>query len=441
MSYWSVLDDLSTDDELLDPDELHDRIRQLADASGGLIQRREIGLSEQGRPIELVTLGEGDRSALIVGAPHPNEPIGCVTILRMIELLIRRPMLSKELGFRWSFIPCIEPDGLMLNQGWLKGPRTPERYLEHFYRPPLDLQAEYTFELNVEEWQFNRPTHGNRAWSAALEETRPDLLVSLHNAEYGGVFYMLSRAIAGLAEDLVRDPGRAGLGLNRFGDPSMDAPPIRPGVFPFLDIPALIRQARAAGRNPGALWPAGESSAGYAAARYGTFSMVLEVPYWDDSALKDEHPSGQTLRQVMAELKQWNRENAAQLGRSLERLTNRAGGAGQAFSETLREAQALAERGIELPEAALARDLTVAEWSLLVTTLRLFSLRSVALLARLADIAGAKEDAAEARMSLATAIGRLRSHTSFGIVPLRNLVRLQASAILTGASALATGLA
>lgn len=41
------------------------------------VRIEDLGHSSGGRPIPLLSFGEGPQSALIVGAPHRNEPTGC----------------------------------------------------------------------------------------------------------------------------------------------------------------------------------------------------------------------------------------------------------------------------------------------------------------------------------------------------------------------------
>ena len=88
-------------------------LRRLGAASGARTER--LGLSRAGRPIDLVSIGQGPRAALIVGAPHANEPIGCATIVRMLTRLSQDRALREGSGWQWHFIPAIDIDGIALN--------------------------------------------------------------------------------------------------------------------------------------------------------------------------------------------------------------------------------------------------------------------------------------------------------------------------------------
>jgi len=436
MDAWRTARDLiahaQVPDSLPDPDELRGRVRSLA-ASFKEIRVEEIGASRLGRPIEYVEIGEGLRSALLVGAPHPNEPIGCSSILTMIEVLANAPDLVAELGYRWCFIPCIEPDGLALNRGWLKGPRTPEHYLEHFYRPAFDQQAEYTFPLEVGEWRFDRPTPENLAFQSALAKAKPDLLASLHNAEFGSAFYILSKDLPGLADFLASETKGAGLYLDDEGDPGLDSPRIRPGVFQFTNLGDRIREAIEAGEEPSNTWPAGNSSESYARTRFGTMSLVQEFPYWDDDRLRNHSPSPFHVSDVVPEIGACKSQALALLDRRLDGLIAASRPEFAPFVSALREAHTRGRASGKEMAPPSDRLLSVAEHTMLSVSTPLFALRPVAMLKRLADGLNATEASDDAHNIIATQLAKLRVSTQFDIIPIQKLVRLQLSGILAGA--------
>jgi hypothetical protein len=113
-----------------------------------------------------------------------------------------------------------------------------------------------------------------------IDDRRPDLMCSLHNGELGGVYYYLSRPLPAIYDDLHEIPSRFGLPLD-LGEPEV------PYVERFDDaIYGMIRSedsydfAEAAGTDPLAN-RGGASSASYAS-RYGTLTLVSELPYWVD---------------------------------------------------------------------------------------------------------------------------------------------------------------
>ncbi|WP_144006751.1 hypothetical protein [Pelomonas sp. KK5] len=222
--------------------EMRERTRRLCGRSG--VEVRVVGEDREGEPIEMVSLGDGPASVLLIGAPHPNEPIGCIGIEWLIEQFASDAGLLRATGCRWHFIKAIEPYALKQNEGWFMRPEVAP-YLQHFYRPAFSMQAEYSFPpAGDASWQ---PVPENEAYQQALRLARPDLLASLHNAEGSGAFYFISRDDEALARRLSAQALARGLPLNLLGEeaPDVREAPLAPGVFLLLDEvcdPALPRE-------------------------------------------------------------------------------------------------------------------------------------------------------------------------------------------------------
>jgi hypothetical protein len=254
-----------------------------------------VGTSRSDRPIEMITIGEGDRDALIVGAPHPNEPAGTITVERMIALLLENE--AQRRGYRWHFIKAIDPEGLRLNEGWLKAPRTIGNYLEHVFRPALHRQPETTFPLHTSEFHFDRSTPENEAWQRAFALTKPCLHASLHHCDFGGVFYSLSRALPQAIEGLDNAAARTGLGINSGSGGVMGEDRWSPAVTRYPSASELAANAKASGDAWAYPWTLGEMSPAFGETKYGTLTLVAEVPMWDSEALHSDAPSGVTRRE------------------------------------------------------------------------------------------------------------------------------------------------
>ena len=108
-------------------DELRSSSQKLAREHPDKVKLFEIGKSGKGEKIEVLRIGKGRKTALLFGFPHPNEPIGSMTLEFLSQRLAENSSLDK-LGFTWYIIKCIDPDGARLNEGWFKGPFTPLHY-------------------------------------------------------------------------------------------------------------------------------------------------------------------------------------------------------------------------------------------------------------------------------------------------------------------------
>ena len=69
-------------------DEMYSHTSILVAQKNPLVTIRPLGVSREGEPIELISVGCGKHQALLVGTPHPNEPIGCLTIEFLLDHLI-----------------------------------------------------------------------------------------------------------------------------------------------------------------------------------------------------------------------------------------------------------------------------------------------------------------------------------------------------------------
>lgn len=123
-------------------DELLEDFDDRAEHEPG-VHKRRIGTSRLGEAIHEFIIGDGTRDVIVVGGVHPNEPIGFHTVARLADALVDDP--STVMGLTWHIIPCIDPDGTRLNEGWFSDPSRRTHYARHFYRPAPDEQIEWSF--------------------------------------------------------------------------------------------------------------------------------------------------------------------------------------------------------------------------------------------------------------------------------------------------------
>lgn len=178
----------------------------------------ELGESKGGETIWTVTIGTGDHSALLFGAPHPNEPIGSMTIDFLIHELATNDELRASLDYEFVCMPIADIDGVRLNEGWFDGPFTLSNYIQNFYRPPPDEQVEATFPVEYEDYSFDEPTPATRVLADLIEAHHPDFIYSFHNLEFGGCYYYLTEPLEPLHDVLSSLPEEYGVPLHH-GEP------------------------------------------------------------------------------------------------------------------------------------------------------------------------------------------------------------------------------
>jgi len=265
-------------DKFLPIDDLIARFDALVGSSDGKVTKSRAGTSRRGEPIYAYTVGDGPRTALVVGGVHPNEPIGSWTALWLAEAAAADQDPIAALGFRWCVVPTIDPDGARLNEGWFADPADRIGYGRAFYRPAPDSQAEWAFPTNYKNAYFDKVLPETLAFMRLIDDLRPDLLVSLHNGELGGVYYYISRDAPGLVDALSALPGHFGLPLD-LGEP--ESPYLRtyaPAIYRMDPVSAAYDYFESLGVDPSG-FISGSSSSHYAA-RYQTLCLVAELPYW-----------------------------------------------------------------------------------------------------------------------------------------------------------------
>lgn len=418
------------------------------------ISSRVIGHSAGQEPLTCLTIDGGAaarRHALVYGLPHPNEPVGGLTSLHLAARLAADQGLRERLGVTWHIVPNIDPDGLRLNDGWLRGPFTRAHYSRNIFRPAFDEQIDWRFPLGSEsgeDREAGRPSE-TRALMRLIDTYRPSLLASLHNAEQGDVYYYLSRDEPELISKLQRLPDELGMSLYRGTPESGWAHRLAAGVYRSLDVRDSIVYRRV--RDGDAATPIGNSSAAYAA-RHGGLSLTVEVPYWRDPRVSDDEPTPVRLAEALAE----NGRQLSELGDRLESALRSIDGYMMHDSPFLRAGRHFARAAtadaddsrLRAGETPADRPATVAELASIEDTVHLFRLRDVGLLLRALDEEIAHGHPHRAIRSAFSELSDLhtrwsheatRASTAAGVVrnPIGAMVAVQYGALMAAADHLA----
>jgi len=294
-----ILDDVPDYKDFLCVDELNASTRQLAADYPDVVELLNIGTSRSGESIEAIKLGHGPKTALLFGMPHPNEPIGSM----MLEFFSRRLAEDDELwdglGYTWYLVKCIDPDGARLNEGWFKGPFSLENYARNYYRSPAYQQVAWTFPIDYKTLHFNQPIPETRALMRLIEQVRPDFMYSLHNSEFGGVYYYLWEAAPPLYDRFHKLVESQGLPLHR-GEPE------RPYEEEFAS--AIYRDVsitreydyleKHTDTDPAEIIGGGTLSFEYARRFCDPFTLICEMPYFYHPAISDTSPSDTQRREA-----------------------------------------------------------------------------------------------------------------------------------------------
>lgn len=212
------LADLPEPPRHMTPDELIAFAHDLAERHPDRVGLTVVGHSEQGEPIEMLSVGEGGRNVLAYGYPHPNEPIGSTGLTMLAQALAEGDERLDDLDARFHMVLCADPDAARLNADWVGGDLTLDRFVRGSYRPRT-MNQEIDFAFPMPEYTSGDgevtlrhdpgyahpapdgtidgkgaippPREESVALARAMTHVRPDLVVSLHNFHSSGGYSFL----------------------------------------------------------------------------------------------------------------------------------------------------------------------------------------------------------------------------------------------------------
>lgn len=284
----------------LSVDEMFGRAREVAARHPDLARLTVVGHSTDGDEIPMVSIGDGPLSVLLYACPHPNEPIGAMLVQFLLDELIENEDLRA--GRTWHLLTCVDPDGTRLNEAWFAGPFSVRNYARNFYRPRSAEQVEWTFPIDYKNYSFQSPMPETRALMAALDAERPDVIYSLHNAGFGGVYYYISRDLKGAYQQFHALPESRDLFLS-LGEPEMPwAVEFAPAVYAQPSVRDAYDYEEEFGNEPPETKIQGGGSAYDYIRSIGLGDSVLfvtEMPYFQAERIADLSEIDRSRRDVL----------------------------------------------------------------------------------------------------------------------------------------------
>ena len=196
-------------------------LRAACEAAPGVARFREIGRSEDGRPIVGVVLGHGARQVSLIAGAHADEPVGPETLRTLILGVLAAPNRFADLlaTYTLAVVPHINPDGEAANRPWIAQWPSLDAFVQGVVREPPGRDLEFGFPAMRPE---------NEAVSACLADRAPLALhMSLHGMTFSeGAMLLVERHWCGartaeLRAAFAEAAARAGLRLhdhNRAGE-------------------------------------------------------------------------------------------------------------------------------------------------------------------------------------------------------------------------------
>ncbi len=278
--------------EFLTLNELYEQFIQISDEKNV----SQIGISKNNERILCGKFGTGKKTALLFAYGHPNEPVGSLTCLSWVQILKKNPQLLKR--YTWYVVPCIDPDGAKLNEGWFKGKFSIKKYAYHFYRQVTE-QTEHCFPVTYKKYSFNKPTQPTKILMQLIKKIKPSLLYPIHNSGFSGAYVLLTKNLGvPFFETVERMCKRLQIPIQRESPETPSTNIWRPG---FIKLPRLqdeYDELVKHDQDPLKNLIGGWSSIDYAMSQNKNLvGLVCEVPYIYDPVFLNDKPS-QTTRKA-----------------------------------------------------------------------------------------------------------------------------------------------
>ncbi len=421
-------------------DELNESSKKLKIQFPQVVDLFEVGKSTNGEPILCLRIGNGSKSALLYGFPHPNEPVGSVMLDYLSWKLAENKELRDIFDFTWYIVKAADVDGAKLNEGWFKKPYSFRQYVYNYYRPAGNEQVEWSFPIEYKTLKFDKPTPETQALMNIIQQAPPSFIYSLHNAGFGGVYYYISEDAPLLYPIFEKAAEDQNVPLS-LGEPEVPyAKQFHRAVFLMpTTVDAYDYYEKYASVDPATIIMSGESSIGYAK-RFSrnVFELVCEVPYYYDERIENTKPTKISRRKLVLENLESDKNDMEHLISLYEKIKSyidthtKFQDALEYFMESFKRSYQARLRWAQTAEE-LERNATVAEKFDNQISTKSYSLFKWGMFYRLVKSQKNKdrllsETSEKIREIIDSRIKTLQKKTQFKVIPIKKLVQIQLTA-------------
>jgi hypothetical protein len=291
-----ILQDIPSYSRFLTVNEIDTLITQTKDFPN--VKHTRIGTTIHKEPLTMISIGSAEKTALICGVPHSDEPLGSLVISFFIRWLATHPK-QNTFGWRWLFIPILERQGMRLNEGWFNMPHSFAALAKSNFREPTEDQYEWTFPIEYLDYKWTKSRPETLAVKKILQKEKPDLLCNLHHCGFHNAYYYLSRDIPVAYAKLRALASSVQMPLS---DSSPDVPfgkMFSPGFYQMYGLKDYLKYYKK--KDPSILptIKRGACSDEWYQKKIGGFSFNCEVPLYLSSKLNDKNPSSKSYKIIL----------------------------------------------------------------------------------------------------------------------------------------------
>ena len=435
-----LLNDIPDYKQFLTLEELDASTRKLAEEHPDCVCMFEMGKTTEGRSILALKIGNGSKNALFFGCPHPNEPIGTMMLEFFTKKLAENKAILEALDYTFYVVKAWDADGLVRNEGWLKGPYTLYNYSRNFFRPAAKMQVDWTFPIDYKDLHFHDIMPETQALKGLIDEIKPAFTYALHNSGFGGVYWYVTEDVPELYTQLRETVERQNIPLH-LGEPESPAISVlAPAVLLAEGIESEYNYfERFGAKNISKIISSGTCSDSYSKQHYGTFTFLTEMPYFFDPRIADPSITDTTRGAAVIEKINWTMESNKRIREVLSvssKFMVEKNPYLMAVNDAIEDTGLGSNRRMAEEDSEYKRLATQAEYFDNVWVSRFYRLLSYGMLIRAHEYELEREHTAEAEVALLAGKAmaevlhkqlsdELEQKLSYSVIPIRKLINIQ----------------
>ena len=433
-----VFKDIPTYSRFLKVDEIDALVASIAQFPN--VSYSSIGTTIENEPLMMLEIGSGENTALIIGVPHSDEPLGSLVITFFARWLATHPK-EQYFGWRWLFIPILERRGMRFNEGWFNLSHSFADMAKSTFREPTEDQYEWTFPIDYEQYKWTKPRPETLAVKKVLEREKPDLLCGLHHSGFHNAYFYLSRNLPNVYDKLRNLAKICRLPLS---DTAPDVPfgvMYEPGFYQMYGLKDYIDYYKKNDSQLLSTIKRGSCSDEYYKSTIGGFSFNCEVPLYLSAKLQDKNISTKKRKDILIDEYQRKKNRLLYSQKIFEKIKDFSNEADQILLDVaekhIRNAMHSIEhekRMLDKIDDVLVTNSEVFEHEVLTEIFDLFFLGQIWRVAESICIKGSRQkicqvmDAAD--IQIKNLAKNVHQQGKFYQIPIRNNVKMQLGSIL-----------
>jgi hypothetical protein len=264
------------------------------------VEERIIGKTAENKPLKMYTMGNGEKTALIIGVPHSDEPLGSLVTTYFVDWIARHPEVD-FFGWRWLIIPVLEQRGMRMNEGWFSSWGSLVDTARSYFREPIDNQYEWTFPFEYKNYKWAQPRPESIAVKEVLKAEKPNLLCNLHHSGFYDTYFYFSEDLPEMYPRLRELSNNLGLPLSTSSPDVPFGEILTTGFYRMYGLKDYIDYYTKHEPENLLTMRRGASSDEWYLDAVGGFSFNCEVPLFESSVKKDGQVSSRRFEVLLEE--------------------------------------------------------------------------------------------------------------------------------------------